>query len=168
MVKTEAPVKILLVDDTPANLLTLEAVLERQGLSLIKANSGIEALHHIAREDFAAILMDVRMPEMDGFETAATIHRSDPSRNMPIIFLTAAQGSEKERAQAYAVGAIDYLLKPFAPSELRTKVSVLTDLYRKNEELQGKVGELKGIIRDLNYQNLKLQTEMNELLLGRT
>jgi CheY-like chemotaxis protein len=168
MVKTDVPVKILLVDDTPANRLTLEAVLEKLGVSLVKANSGEEALHHIARDNFAAILMDVRMPEMDGFETAATISRSDPSRKMPIIFLTAAQGSEKERAQAYSVGGIDYLLKPFVPSELRTKVSILSDLYRRNGELLGEIGDLKRDICELNNQNLKLKTEMNEVLLGRT
>ena len=90
MIKNEPLVNILLVDDKPANLLALEAVLESMGLNLMKAHSGEEALQKLMLEDFAVVLMDVRMPEMDGFETAATIRRRDPSQKTPIIFLSAA------------------------------------------------------------------------------
>jgi DNA-binding response OmpR family regulator len=141
--------------------MTLEAVLERLGMELIRANSGEEALRHLMREDFAVVLMDVRMPDMDGFETAISIRRRDPGRNMPIIFLTAAQGSDTEKAQAYAVGAIDYLLKPYVPSELRTKVSILGELFRKNEELRGQVDKLQRITWKLDSENLMLNAEMN-------
>lgn len=102
------------------------------------------------------------MPEMDGFETATTIHRRNPSRHMPIIFLTAAQGNETERAKAYAVGAIDYLLKPYVPSELRTKVTILSDHFRKNEELREQVVDRKKVIWELDSQNLMLRAELNK------
>jgi CheY-like chemotaxis protein len=158
--KTEMPVKILLVDDMPANLLSLEAALESLGLNLMRANSGQEALSHLTHEDFAVVLMDVRMPEMDGFETATTIRRRDPNRNMPIIFLTAAQDNGADKARAYAVGAIDYLLKPYVPSELRTKVSVLSDLFRKNKELVVHIDYLNNRVRELENQNSMLKEEM--------
>jgi CheY-like chemotaxis protein len=161
MPKTKSPVKILLVDDKPANLLTLEAVLESLGVELIRANSGEEALRHLTHEDFAVVLMDIRMPDMDGFETALSIRQRDPGRNIPIIFLTAAQGSDAEKAQAYAVGAIDYLLKPYVPSELRTKVSILSGLFQKNEELRAQVDKLQRITWKLDTENLILKAEMN-------
>ena len=162
MVNSETPVKILLVDDKPANLLSLEAVLESLGLNLMRANSGEEALNQIMREDFAVVLMDVRMPDMDGFETAAKIRERDPNRNMPIIFLTAAQENEADKVRAYAEGAIDYLLKPYVPSELRTKVAVLRNLFRKNEELRVHIDYLNNRVRELEYQNLALKEEMKK------
>lgn len=159
VVKSEMPVKILLVDDIPANLLSLEAVLESLDMTLMRANSGEEALAQIQRDDFAVIVMDVRMPEMDGFETAATIRQRDPERNMPIIFLTAAQDNPTDKARAYAEGAIDFMLKPYVPSELRTKVAVLSDLFRKNKELVVHINYLNNRVRELENQNLTLKGE---------
>jgi CheY-like chemotaxis protein len=162
MIKNEPLVNILLVDDKPANLLALEAVLESMGLNLMKANSGEEALQKLTLEDFAVVLMDVRMPEMDGFETAATIRRRDPSCKTPIIFLTAAQENEADVIRAYEVGAIDYLLKPFVPSVLQTKVAVLIDLYRKNEGLRQLVDKLDRRIGELVTENSILKKELNK------
>ncbi len=162
MIKTETPVNILLVDDKPANLLALEAVLDSMNLNLMKAYSGEEGLQKLMLEDFAIVLMDVRMPEMDGFETAAMIHRRDPSQKTPIIFLTAAQENEADVTRAYAVGAIDYLLKPFEPSILQTKVAVLIDLYRKNEGLRQLVDKLDRRIGELVTENSILKKELNQ------
>jgi CheY-like chemotaxis protein len=162
MIKKEKPVNILLVDDKPANLLTLEAVLESMGLNLMKAHSGQEALQKMSEEDYAVVLMDVRMPDMDGFETATTIYSRDPNCKTPIIFLTAAQENEEDKTRAYAVGALDYLLKPFVPSVLRTKVSILTDLYRKNTGLLQLVKKLDRRIGELVDENLILKNESNK------
>jgi len=134
--ETEAPVNILLVDDQPANLLALEAVLEGLGQNLVRARSGEEALRQLIQMDFAVILLDVLMPGMNGFETAAMIRERDRSRHMPIIFLTAGGKTENEMFQGYALGAIDYLLKPVRPAVLRSKVLVLMDLYRKTTEVK--------------------------------
>jgi CheY-like chemotaxis protein len=159
VVKTETPVKILLVDDIPANLLSLEAVLDNPGLSLTRANSGQEALNHLTQGDFAVVLMDVRMPVMDGIETAASIRKTDPDGNMPIIFLTAAQNNDIDKARAYAVGAIDYLLKPYVPSELRTKVAILSDLFREKKELVVHIDYLNNRVRELEKRNSMLKEE---------
>ena len=161
MVKDEPPVNILLVDDKPANLMALEAVLEGMNLNLIKANSGEEALQKFMLEDYAVILLDVRMPEMDGFETALIISQRDPSRKTPIIFLTAAHENEVDKTRAYAVGAIDYLLKPFVPAVLRTKVSILIDLYRNAEDMRELIVKLKNRNQELESKNLMLNAKMS-------
>jgi PleD family two-component response regulator len=160
MAENEAPVNILLVDDQPANLLALEAVLEDMGQNLVRARSGEEALRELIKKDFAVILLDVLMPGMNGFETAKLIHERDRSRYMPIIFLTAGGKSEIEMFQGYAVGAIDYLLKPIRPAILRSKVLVLMNLYRRTEEARrlkdelnlrnGEMEALKKINEDLS------------------
>jgi CheY-like chemotaxis protein len=146
MVEDEKPVNILMVDDQKANLLALEAVLESLGQNLVRANSGEEALRQIIQNDFAVILMDVMMPGMNGIETAELIRKRDRSRHTPVIFLTAGGRSEAEMFQGYAVGAIDYLLKPIRPAVLRSKVLVLVNLYRKTEE----VHRLNEVIENLN------------------
>ena len=160
MFKNEAPINILLVDDKPNNLLVLEAVLESLGLNLMTAHSGEEALKKLSQEDFAVILLDVRMPEMDGFQTATTIQHLHPTRQTPIIFMTAAHENEMEKAQAYAVGAIDYMLKPFVPAVLRTKVSILISLYRKNLKLQQLADKLKIRIGELEHLNVMLHEKL--------
>ena len=125
--------KILLVDDKQENLTALEAVLEGLGQELIKAQSGKEALRHILNHDFACILLDVMMPEMNGLEAAAMIRERESSRNTPIIFLTALK-SEEELFRGYFIGAVDYLFKPIVPEVLRSKVAVFVELA-KNREL---------------------------------
>ena len=114
----EHRVKLLLVDDQPENLLALEAVLESLGQDLVMANSGMEALRHLLDTDFAAILLDVKMPDMDGFECAALIRQRERSRDTPIIFLTAFR-DEEHLYRGYNTGAVDYLQKPIVPDILR-------------------------------------------------
>jgi response regulator RpfG family c-di-GMP phosphodiesterase len=131
----EEKVNILMVDDKEANLLALEGLLESPDYNLVKALSGREALKRILEEDFALILLDVRMPFMDGFETARLIKQRKKSRNIPIIFLTAVSKDDRYVSQGYSVGAVDYILKPFDPYILKSKVSVFVELYRKNQQL---------------------------------
>jgi signal transduction histidine kinase len=125
-------VKILLVDDQPENLLSAEAVLESLGQEVILADSGREALRHLLDHDFACILLDIMMPEMDGFETAALIRQRERSRLTPIIFLTALGRSEAHVLRGYGLGAVDYMSKPFVPEVLRSKVGVFVELHRKS------------------------------------
>lgn len=129
-------VKILLVDDRRENLLALESILGSLGHELVTAGSGEEALRAVLREDFAVILLDVRMPGMDGFEVAAHIRLRERSRDTPIIFLTAAGDGPHQTLRGYAAGAADYLAKPFDPWVLRAKVGVFAELHRKNRQLK--------------------------------
>ncbi len=135
-------VKILLVDDREANLVTLESVLEDLGQDLVKATSGREALRHLLRDDFAVILLDVRMPDMDGFETAALIRERERSRHTPILFLTAHK-DEEHVFRGYYAGAVDFLYKPINPEVLRSKVSVFVDLSLKSELLRRQAETLR-------------------------
>ncbi|MCG3110630.1 MAG: PAS domain S-box protein [Candidatus Manganitrophus sp. SB1] len=128
-------INILLVDDHPQNLLSLEALLDSPDYHLVKAHSGKEALKHLLKEDFALILLDVRMPDIDGLETAKLIKQREQSKYIPIIFLTALQQDEQQLFEGYSAGAVDYVLKPFNPLILRSKVSVFVDLYKKNRKL---------------------------------
>jgi signal transduction histidine kinase len=130
-----------MVDDTPANLLALEAILEPLGHCLVRAQSGQEALRHVLDKDFAAILMDVQMPGLDGFKTAALIKEREKSRHIPIIFITAISRDAEHVFAGYEHGAVDYLLKPFEPEILRCKVSVFVDLFLRGEEIK-RQGEL--------------------------
>lgn len=127
---------ILLVDDDPRNLVSLEAILESPDRRLVKARSGEEALRQLLREDYAVILLDVHLGGIDGFETAALIRQRERSRLTPIIFLTADNRSAGQAAKGYALGAVDYLLKPFSPDMLRAKVAVFVDVFRKTAEIQ--------------------------------
>ena len=127
--------KVLLVDDRRDNLLALEAILQGLPVQPVGANSGEEALKHLLVEDFALILLDAQMPEMDGFETARHIKRRERTRHVPIIFLTAADRDAQLALRGYAVGAVDYLAKPFDPWVLRAKVSVFVELWTKTQQL---------------------------------
>jgi two-component system, sensor histidine kinase and response regulator len=128
--------RILLVDDTPENLVALEAVLEPLNAELWKASSGVEALRHLLQKDFALILLDANMPGMSGFETAAMIRQREKTRHIPIIFVTAHHQEQKYVAQSYQLGAVDYIVKPYDPDILRSKVRVFVDLHNKNEQLK--------------------------------
>jgi PAS domain S-box-containing protein len=127
---------VLLVDDTEGNLVALEAILEPLGENLIRAASGEEALRMLLVHEVAVILLDVQMPELDGFETAALIKQREKTRSIPIIFLTAISKDEQQVFRGYSSGAVDYLTKPFEPDILRSKVSVFIDLARKTRQLQ--------------------------------
>jgi PAS domain S-box-containing protein len=131
-----AAVNILLVDDQPANLLVLEAVLSELGCTLVRAASGEEALRLLADRDAAVVLLDVRMPGLSGFETARRMRAAARTRHTPVIFLSASESGEFPVVEAYRLGAVDYLLKPIVPDVLRAKVAVFMDLYRKGEQVR--------------------------------
>ncbi|MBT2413186.1 response regulator [Streptomyces sp. ISL-12] len=136
---------ILLVDDLEDNLIALEAVLGPLDEPLVRARSGEEAIQALLSRRFALILLDVRMPGMDGFETAATIKRLDRTKDVPIIFLTGTEDASGYAFRGYATGAADYVTKPFDPWVLRAKVSVFLDLHRKNRQLERlRAGERAG------------------------
>jgi len=128
--------KILLVDDRAENLLALEAILSSLGQELVFVRSGEAAVEAVLADEFAVILLDVVMPGMDGFETAARIKEHGHPLNVPIIFLTAAGADPELAFRGYAAGAVDYISKPFDPWVLRAKVSVFVDLYLKERQLR--------------------------------
>src|SRR6202451_2615565 len=138
----ESRMKILLVDDTPENLVSLEAALGGLGEELVMAQSGKEALRHLLNDDFAAILLDVRMPEMDGFETAEMIRSRPRSRQIPILFLTGYR-NEEHLFRGYDLGAVDFLFKPIVPEVLRSKVAVFVELSRNNAKLREQADALR-------------------------
>ena len=127
--------KILLVDDTPENLVSLEAALDGLGQELVLAHSGMEALRYLLEDDFAAILLDVKMPDMDGFQTAELIRSRKRSRNTPILFLTGYK-SDEHLFRGYDLGAVDFLFKPIVPEILRSKVGVFVELSRNTALLR--------------------------------
>ncbi|MBZ5606168.1 MAG: response regulator, partial [Acidobacteriia bacterium] len=139
---TQDRVKILLVDDSRENLISLEAALEGLGQELVLAHSGMEALRHLLDDDFAAILLDVKMPEIDGFQTAELIRSRRRSRHTPILFLTAYK-SDEHLFRGYDMGAVDFLFKPIVPEILRSKVSVFVELSRNNALLRSQTDELR-------------------------
>jgi CheY-like chemotaxis protein len=128
--------RILLVDDRAENLTALEAILTSLNQVLVPVRSGDAALKALLTGEFAVILLDVVMPGMDGFETAAHIKRRAKTRDIPIIFLTAASSEPDYAFRGYAAGAVDYIAKPFDPWVLRAKVSIFVELYMKNLQLQ--------------------------------
>jgi len=135
-------VNVLIVDDKPSNLLTLEAILGEEGLNLVRADSGEHALLRVLDDDYAAILMDVQMPGLGGFETAELIRERDRSRSTPILFLTAFQSDEAQVARGYALGAVDFLSKPVVPAVLRAKVAVFVELFLKTEQVREQAEQL--------------------------
>jgi signal transduction histidine kinase/DNA-binding response OmpR family regulator len=140
-------INILLVDDLPEKLLVLESILEELGENVIKASSGAEALRLVLAHDFAVILLDVYMPGMNGFETAALIRQRRKSAHTPIIFITAFT-DEMHTAQGYSMGAVDYILSPIVPEILRTKVKVFVDLYRMTQQVRQQADERVALARE--------------------
>ena len=131
-----APVNVLLVDDRHDKLLALESILADTGVQVMTARSGHEALRALLRHEFAVILLDVKMPQLDGFETAGLIRGRPSTEKTPIIFLTAASELEAGMSRGYALGAVDYIQLPVQPEVLRAKVSVFVELYRKREQVR--------------------------------
>ncbi len=129
-------VNVLLVDDLPANLIALEAILEDLDLNLVKAYSGNEALGLLVEKEFALVILDVQMPEMDGFEVASLMKKNEITRNIPIIFVTALNKDKRFISKGYGIGAVDYLSKPIEPDILISKVRVLTELYRSKSTVK--------------------------------
>jgi PAS domain S-box-containing protein len=137
----EPKVNILLVDDQPANLLALEAVLEPLGQNLVRAASGKDALRLLEQGDFAVVLLDLQMPGLDGFATAQRIRGRERSRHTPLIFITGYDSDSFPVAQAYQLGAVDYLVKPLVPAVLRAKVDVFVKLFQKTEQVRELTGQ---------------------------
>src|SRR6266508_5078987 len=128
--------KALLVDDRKDNLIALEAILQGLPVEPVAVESGAAALKQLLIDDFAVILLDAQMPEMDGFETASHIKQRERTRHVPILFLTAADRDAQLALRGYAVGAVDYLTKPFDPWVLRAKVSIFVELWTKTQQLK--------------------------------
>jgi len=146
-------VNLLLVDDRHENLLALEAILEPLGQNLIRANSGPEALKQVLATELAAILLDVQMPGMNGFEVAEIIKSRERSRTIPIIFLSAISKEDAYVFKGYSMGAVDYVFKPFNPDVLRSKVAVFVDLYLKQCEIQRQAD----LLRESQKRELELE-----------
>jgi light-regulated signal transduction histidine kinase (bacteriophytochrome) len=145
--------KILIVDDREDNLLSIETVLEPDGYRIVKANSGRQVLKILLSDfDFALILMDVQMPNLNGFETASLIYERERLRHIPIIFITANNYGEENIFKGYRAGAVDYIYKPVNPELLRAKVSVFVDLYRKNHRLLAQEQKLVAINKSLELE----------------
>ncbi|MCP4720610.1 MAG: diguanylate cyclase [Desulfobacteraceae bacterium] len=156
-------ISILIVDDRPENLLSLEQVLESPMLNIVRANSGHEALEKTLDHEFALILLDVQMPVMDGYETATLLRGNKKTKNIPIIFVTAAT---KERSQVflgYGSGAVDYLFKPLEPDVLTSKVKIFLELYRQRRLLEEKTRELDAKVMELETLQCKLEKSNEKL-----
>jgi CheY-like chemotaxis protein len=135
--------RVLLVDDRADNLLALEAILQGLPVEPVAVDSGTAALKQLLIDDFAVILLDAQMPQMDGFETASRIKERERTRNVPIVFLTAADRDAQLALRGYAAGAVDYLTKPLDPWVLRAKVSVFADLWVKNRQIAAQAEEVR-------------------------
>ena len=144
--------KALLVDDRRDNLLALEAILQGLPVQAVAVESGEAALKQLLTDDFAVILLDVQMPNMDGFETAGHIKRRERTRHVPILFLTAADRDAQLALRGYAGGAVDYLTKPFDPWVLRAKVSIFVELWTKTQQLKAQADATKE--REAQWQRL--------------
>lgn len=137
-------VPILIVDDRPENLKVIGSVLDSSDYSLVMVQTGKEALHALLHTDFAAVLLDVKMPEMSGYELARLIHGRKASRRLPIIFVSGHLADVNDVKIAYEVGGVDYVTKPFDPHVLRTKVHVFAELYRQRTALAAEADKLRG------------------------
>ncbi|SNS14281.1 Signal transduction histidine kinase [Noviherbaspirillum humi] len=140
-------VNILVVDDVPQNLVAMEALLARSGIRVLKAASGLEALEILLVEEVALALVDVQMPQMDGFELAELIRGNGRTRAVPLIFLTAAIHDPHRIFHGYQAGAVDFLLKPFDPAVLRSKVEVFVEMYAQKKQISRQLEELREALR---------------------
>lgn len=154
---------ILLVDDRRDNLLAMEALLERPGLNIVTAQSGNEALSAMLDHDFAVVLLDVQMPDMDGFEVAQLMKQNDKTRWVPIIFLTAISKDKKFITKGYRTGAVDYLLKPLETGILKSKVEVFLQLHRQKRQLMAKTQELDHKVLELLHLKKQLESVNRQL-----
>src|SRR5438067_6973413 len=149
----KSPVKLLVVDDREDNLFSIETILEKENYSIVKANSGRAALKILLQQhDFTLILMDVQMPDMNGFETAALIYKREKLRHIPIIFITAHNNGEEKMYEGYKMGGVDFIYKPINPELLRYKVSVFVELYQKTHQLLNHEKKLLATNRKLEIE----------------
>lgn len=159
----DTTIKILLVDDNENNLLSMEIVLENNGYEFFKATSGREALRILLKEEeFSLILLDVKMPIMDGYETAELIYQRDRLKHIPIIFITAHDYEEEAMFKGYKTGAVDFIRKPFKPEILRSKVAVFAELHKKNKLLRQQEEKLQTANNDLTVLNRELEQRVLE------
>src|SRR3954469_11601126 len=166
---SEERINILMVDDSPTNLLALESILRAPDRNLIRASSGEDALRYLLDNEAAVVLLDVYMPGIDGLETAQLIRGRDKSRNTPIIFLTANSTGVRHLSRGYSLGAVDYIVKPVEPDILRSKVNVFVDLFRKNREIRRQAQLLQNQNAELESTNLhrfKLLIELGHELVA--
>ena len=160
---TDPLIKILLVDDNAVNLMSMEVVLQNDNYYFAKATSGREALKILLKEeDFSLILLDIRMPIMDGYETAELIYQRDKLKHIPIIFISGQDDEEAAIFKGYQAGAVDYIRKPFNTQILRSKVAVFVELYRKNQILKSQEENLRLINKDLRKLNYELEYRVKE------
>ncbi|MCG8451903.1 MAG: diguanylate cyclase [Spirochaetales bacterium] len=155
--------KVLIVDDRVENLVTLEALLEDFDVECIRAESGSEALAHTLDHHFAVALLDVMMPDMDGFELTRLLRGSKKTRNVPILFVTAAIRDLEQQSEGYEAGGSGYLLKPINPLVFRSKVSIFLELHRQREELVEKTTELDRRLNELQALQVQLERTNREL-----
>src|SRR5215471_21138012 len=153
-------VNILMVDDQPSKLLTYEVMLSELGENLIKANSGREALEHLLKTDVAVVLMDVNMPEIDGFELAEIIRQHPRYQQTAIIFISAVHLTDIDQIKGYAHGAVDYISVPIIPELLRAKVSVFAELYRKTRQLARLNGKLEQRVAERTAALQRVNSEL--------
>src|SRR4030081_932708 len=146
--EADEKVSILIVDDRPDKRLDYEVMLAELNENLVRATSGKEALRRLLKQDFAVILLDVNMPVMDGFETAALIRQRGRSETTPIIFISAVNDTENHVSRGYSLGAVDYILTPVVPEILRTKIAVFVDLFKKTEQVKRQTEERARLIHE--------------------
>jgi PleD family two-component response regulator len=156
-VRSESKANILIVNDLPEQLMALQAILANLQEKIMIAQSGKEALNHLAANRFAVILLDVMMPEMDGFETATLIRQQEQSWHTPIIFVTGYAPSDANLVRSYSLGAVDYIQTPIVPEILRAKVSVFVELFKKTERIEQQAAELRKRINELTEINQELE-----------
>ena len=152
--EAEEQINILMVDDSPTNLLALQSILSAPDRNLVSAASGDDALRYLLDNEVAVILMDVYMPGLDGLETAELIRGRDRSRDIPIIFLTADSTGGRHLSRGYSLGAVDYIVKPIEPDILRSKVAVFVELFKKTQEVKRQAELLKEKNLELENANL--------------
>ncbi|HUC80216.1 MAG TPA: response regulator [Flavisolibacter sp.] len=155
-IRQESPTRILVVDDREDNLFSIETILENEAYEIVKATSGKAALKILlTQHDFTLILMDVQMPDMNGFETANLIYQREKLKHIPIIFITAHNYNDEHVFEGYKIGAVDYIYKPINPELLRFKVGVFAEMYQKNHQLMLQERKLK-------QMNANLEKEIEE------
>src|SRR5437588_1164989 len=165
-------VNVLLVDDQPAKLLAFEVILQELGENLIKAASAREALEHLLKQDVAVVLVDVCMPELDGFQLAAMIREHPRFQKTAIIFISAIHLTDVDRLRGYEIGAVDYVPVPVVPEVLRAKVKVFAELYRKTRQLEQLNSELERRVADRTAElessaaNLRQSEQLRSLALA--
>jgi two-component system cell cycle response regulator len=161
---SDRAIDVLLVDDRPENLLALESLLEDLDVNIAKATSGNEALSLMLKRDFGVVLLDVQMPEMDGFETAELMRGNERTKRIPIIFVTAISKEERYVFQGYEAGAVDYLFKPLIPEILRSKVSVFIELEKRRGGLERATAKLQQTVDRLTEANRTIEAQQEKIV----